>query len=107
MIMAKEQILNSVQIVKNFVDAINEQNVDRICSLMTDDHKFIDSHGNEVVGKDQMRTAWIGYFHLFPDYKIEITDSFFNGNTVAMFGFAEGTFQGLSDKKINYWQLPA
>ena len=105
--MAKEWTLNSVQIVNNFVDSINEHNVDKICSLMTDDHKFIDSHGNEVVGKDKMKTGWIGYFHLFPDYKIEITDLFFNVNTVAMFGFAEGTFQGLSDSKINYWRLPA
>jgi ketosteroid isomerase-like protein len=95
------------QIIDNFVDAINEHNVDKICSLMTDDHKFIDSQGNEVVGKEQMRAAWIGYFQLFPDYKIEITNLFFDGDTAAMFGFAEGTFQGLSDRKINYWRLPA
>jgi hypothetical protein len=44
---------------------------------------------------------------LFPDYKVEITELFFNGNTAAVFGFAGGTFQGLSDKKENYWYLPA
>jgi ketosteroid isomerase-like protein len=95
------------QIINNFANAINEHNVDKICSLMTDDHKFIDSQGNEVVGKEKMRTAWIGYFQLFPDYKIEITDMFINGDTIAAFGFAGGTFQGLSDKKGNYWHLPA
>lgn len=95
------------QIFDNFVDAINEQNVDKICSLITEDHKFIDSQGNEVVGKEKMRTGWIGYFQWFPDYKIEITKTFLDGNTVAAFGFASGTFQGLSDRKGNYWRLPA
>ena len=95
------------QIINNFANAINKHNVDEICSLMTEDHKFIDSQGNEVVGKGKMRTGWIGYFQLFPDYKIEITDLFINGDTIAAFGFAGGTFQGLSDKKDNYWHLPA
>jgi ketosteroid isomerase-like protein len=95
------------QIVQNFVSAINEHNVDKICSLMTDDHKFIDSHGNEAVGKEQMRAGWIGYFQLFPDYKIEITEIFLNGDTIAAFGFVGGTFEGLSDRKENYWHLPA
>jgi ketosteroid isomerase-like protein len=95
------------QIIHNFVDAINEHSVDKICSLMTDDHKFIDSQGNKVVGKEKMRTGWIGYFQLFPDYKIEIIDMFINGDAIAAFGFAGGTFQGLRDKKDNYWHLPA
>jgi SnoaL-like polyketide cyclase. len=95
------------QIVQDFANAINEHNVGKICSLMADDHKFIDSHGNEVVGKEKMRAGWVGYFQLFPDYKIEIIEMFFNGDTVGAFGFAGGTFEGLSDKKGNYWRLPA
>jgi ketosteroid isomerase-like protein len=95
------------QIIQNFVTAINEHNVDKICSLMTDDHKFIDSQGNTALGKEQMRTGWSRYFQMFPDYKIEITEIFLNGDTIAAFGFAGGTFQGLHDKKENYWHLPA
>jgi ketosteroid isomerase-like protein len=95
------------QIIYDFVDAINEHDVDKICSLMTDDHKFIDSQGNVCIGKEQMRTGWIGYFQLFPDYKIEIIEMFSNGDTIAAFGFASGTFNGLSDRKENYWHLPA
>jgi ketosteroid isomerase-like protein len=95
------------QIVQNFVSAINEHDVDKLCLLMADDHKFIDSQGNEAVGKEQMRAGWIGYFQLFPDYKIEIIEMFLNGDTVGAFGFAGGTFEGLSDKKGNYWRLPA
>jgi ketosteroid isomerase-like protein len=95
------------QIIHDFVSAINEHNVEKICSLMTDDHQFIDSQGNVALGKEKMRAGWIGYFQLFPDYKIEITDIFLDGNTIAAFGFASGTFEGLSDRKENYWRLPA
>ena len=37
------------QIIQNFASAINEHNVEKLCLLMTDDHKFIDSQGNETV----------------------------------------------------------
>src|SRR5208283_2706310 len=97
----------NTQIIQNFVSAINEHNVDKICSLMTDDHRFIDSQGNETVGKEKMRGGWIGYFQLFPDYKIEIAEMFISGDTVAAFGFAGGTFQGHGDRKENSWRLPA
>ena len=96
-----------MQIIRDFIEAINEHNVDKICSLMTDDHTFVDSQGNEVVGKEKMRAGWIGYFHWFPDYKIEITKVFLDGNTVGAFGFASGTFQASADKKESYWRLPA
>lgn len=94
-------------VFQNFVDAINEHNVDALCSLMTENHKFIDSQGNETAGKEKMRGAWTVYLQWFPDYKLEITDIFINGDTVAAFGFAGGTFQGQGDKKENYWHLPA
>jgi hypothetical protein len=35
------------KIVYDFVNAINEHNVEKIYSLMTDDHTFVDAHGNE------------------------------------------------------------
>ena len=95
------------QIIFNFVEAINEHNVDEICSLMTNNHTFVDSQGNQTVGKEIMRTGWIGYLQLFPDYKIEITNMFLEGSTVAVFGFAGGTLQGMKNKKENYWRLPA
>lgn len=96
------------KIVYKFTDAINQHDIDKIYSLMTDDHKFIDSLGNEVIGRDKMKSGWAKYFELFPDYKIEIIDIFENGNTIALFGFASGTYKGLkTEKKENFWQLPA
>jgi ketosteroid isomerase-like protein len=95
------------KIFLKFVNAINEHNVENLCSLMTDNHKFIDSQGNEIVGKEKIKEGWIMYFHIFPDYNIEITDIFFDGDTVAAFGFADAAFLGQSDIKGNNWHLPA
>jgi ketosteroid isomerase-like protein len=95
------------QTFQDFVSAINEHNVEKISLLMTDDHKFIDSQGNEAIGKEKMREGWKGYFQLFPDYKIEITDIFDGGDIIAAFGFAGGTFHGERERKENSWRLPA
>ena len=96
------------KVFDDFVDAINEHNVEKLYSLMTEDHKFIDSYGNEVSGKDKMRSGWIEYFHWFPDYNIEITDLFIENNTIAAFGFAGGSFQGSKYNYLeNYFRIPA
>ena len=106
--MYKKNLVNkNKQVVLNFIDAINEHNVEHICSLMADDHIFIDSHGNKATGKEKMKEGWIGYFTLFPDYTIEIKDVFLKRNNIAVFGFAGGTFKGLHELKDNYWHLPA
>ena len=71
---------------------------------MTGDHRFIDSHGNEVVGKEKMTAGWRGYFEWFPVYAIEVNEIFERGETFAMFGFAGGSFKG---KPESSWRLPA
>ncbi len=74
----------------------------------TDGHRFIDSHGNEAVGKEMMRAGWIGYFQLFPDCIIEVTDIFSNGDTLAAYGYAGRTFKGGgTETNDNSWRLPA
>jgi len=97
----------SEQAFRRFVDAINRRDVDKICSLITKDHMFIDSQGNEISGKEAMRKGWAGYFQLFPDYQIEVTEVFVRGETVAAFGFAGGTCHGLKERKDLAWKLPA
>ena len=98
----KEMVFN------DYVAAINEHDIDKICSFMAEDHKFIDSDGNEVSGKAKMRLAWIGYFRWFPDYKIEITNIFNENNTIGAFGFASGSFKKKENKEPgNYFYIPA
>ncbi|BAU56201.1 nuclear transport factor 2 family protein [Mucilaginibacter gotjawali] len=96
------------QVVFYFAGAINSHDVDRICSMMTEEHTFVDAHGNRVEGRDKMKAGWNAYFQLFPDYHIELTDIFENNGTVAAFGFAGGTYKGYkTPNNQNYWRLPA
>jgi len=97
----------SRQIALDFVDAINSHDVDRIIALMTDNHAFIDAwSGTE--SKEAMRRGWPGYFAWFPDYRIEISELLVSGDTVAIFGFAGGTYRGKKTPSCeNSWRLPA
>jgi ketosteroid isomerase-like protein len=101
--------MKAKDIFYEFVNAINGHDVDKIYGLMTGDHVFVDAWGRKTTGgKEEMKTGWTGYFKLFPDYKIEITDVYSDGNKVAEFGFASGTFENRrTETNENYWRLPA
>jgi ketosteroid isomerase-like protein len=88
-----------------FVEAINQHTTDGICSLMTNDHKFIDAQGNEITGKGKMKIAWQSYFELFPDYKIEVIDIFESADIIGAFGSASGSFK--EAKNSHFLKLPA
>ena len=102
--------MTNKETVLAFVESINAHDVNRLAQLMSDDHVFVDAHGNEVVGKEKMSVGWRGYFEWFPDYQIEVTEIFEgmlgeeDGQTFAMFGFAGGSFKGSADAA---WRLPA
>ena len=81
-----------IAVVLAFLDAINSRDVDRLCSLMSEDHVFVDALGNKVQGKESMRKAWTGYFQWFPDYRVSHEEIFSDGKLVAAFGSAEGTY---------------
>ena len=92
------------EVILAFVEAINAHDLTALAELMTDDHAFIDAHGNGITGRQQMLAGWRGYFEWFPDYQIEVTDVFENENDFAMCGFAGGSFKGSADRS---WRLPA
>ena len=92
------------EVILTFVDAINAHDLAALAKLMTDDHTFIDAHGNQISGREQMLGGWRGYFEWFPDYWIDVIDIFENENNFGMFGFAGGSFKGQSDQ---IWRLPA
>ena len=92
----------------DFVDAINRADIDKIYSLMSDDHVFIDSQDSRIIGKNKMKSCWIEYFKLFPDYKIEIEDTFQKDGVICLTGYAGGTYKNLQNEtNSNYWRVPA
>lgn len=52
-----------------FNEAINRRDRDALLSLVTDDHRFIDSAGHVTSGRDAVGRAWSGFFSAFPDYQ--------------------------------------
>jgi len=99
---------NPIEVVLQFERLINAGNAEDICSLMTADGEFVDSLGNRIHGTEKLRAAWGGYFKMVPDYAISHSEIFANGNTVAVFGSARGTFSKDGQlAKENVWSTPA
>jgi len=95
------------KIIMDFVDAINNADIDGILNLMTDDHTLIDSHDNKMTGKDNLRQAWIGYFGLFPDYRIEVNEILEKESLICILGYASGTYKNMKNmENSNYWKIP-
>jgi ketosteroid isomerase-like protein len=100
--------MNPVETLLAFFDAINRHDPDKLASLMTQDHIFIDSLGNSVRGREKMRAGWVAYFGLCPDYRVSHEDILHTGNAVAVFGSAGGTIS-VNGQLVpeNKWQTPA
>jgi len=106
--MANQPPLSPKDVALAFVDAINRHDVGRLCTLMTEGHRFIDSLGAEVRGREPMRRAWLGYFHMVPDFTIRIDHVLCDAQVVALFGLSRGTFTPdgtLSER--NRWSMPS
>jgi predicted SnoaL-like aldol condensation-catalyzing enzyme len=75
-------------IALQFNENINQQNIQGLSSLMTDDHRFIDRAGLVVSGKSNMMDAWVRFFELFPENRNTFTRVESNGNLVVLYGYA-------------------
>jgi ketosteroid isomerase-like protein len=103
-----ESVGNSAEcIAQAFVRAINRQDVERMAELMSPAHRFIDSLGKVIEGREKMREGWAAYFRMVPDYSIAIEEFYPSDPVVLMLGMASGTFSrdgGLNPE--NRWQTP-
>jgi ketosteroid isomerase-like protein len=99
---------DTVRTALKFVNEINRHDLESIVAMVSDDHLFIDSLGQELRGKLRVREGWSGYLALFPDYHIGIKEWFQNGRIVGMFGQASGTFAVNGNLPAeNRWRIPA
>jgi ketosteroid isomerase-like protein len=97
----------SESVTNAFVRAINRQDPDDLAALMSPGHKFVDSLGNIVEGRENMRKGWMGYFRMVPDYTLAIEETYDNGPVVLLLGQAQGTYarEGKIDPE-NSWRTP-
>ncbi len=86
--------MTSEDVVRQFLDAINEADASRLGELMTDEHVFIDSDGTVTCGRAVMQEAWPRFFGMMPDYRVEIRETFCRENTVVLVGVATGGESG-------------
>jgi uncharacterized protein (TIGR02246 family) len=97
-----------IDVVLQFEHAINSRSPEAISGLMTADGEFIDSLGTRIQGTDRLRASWAGYFRMFPDYSISHSEIFAQGDTVAVFGTAQGTLAPDGQiRKENFWKTQA
>jgi len=98
----------SEQIARRFIEAINDRDLDRMKELLDVDHRFTDSLGTSVEGREPVLAAWRTYFGWMPDYRIEIEEILVQAPRVAMFGAARGTFapEGAL-REENRWEIAA
>ncbi len=100
--------MKPIDLFHEFVNAINEHDVPKLCRLMSEDHVFIDSLGTESRGRNYMRLGWVAYFRMVPDYRIELRQQLADGENVLAHGQAYGTFT--SDGHLhrgNRWSVPS
>ena len=98
----------ALDVVLGFVEAINRHDVDGLVALMSADHSFVDGLGQTVRGRERMEKGWVGYFGWFPDYCVRVDEILSKGNTVGLFGTAQGTYS--VDGELlpkNHWEIPA
>jgi ketosteroid isomerase-like protein len=90
-----------------FIDCINAHDVGGLLDLMTEDHLFVDSLGATIRGREPMRSAWSGYFRMFPDYHIEIERQLTQDGVVLACGMARGTHGIEPQEPGDSWSAPA
>lgn len=101
-----EKSLESV--AQEFVNAINRQDLETLATLMPEEHRFIDSLGRVLVGRDKVRAGWVEYFRMVSDYSIELHETFIHGPVVVMLGLAQGSYAVDGQlTELDRWSSPA
>lgn len=80
------------KLVFDYIDKINNHDIEGLGEIMSDDHVFSDSTGMVIHGKKEMKLAWFDFFVNFPDYSIIPEKIISNKNSAAVFGIAVGTY---------------
>jgi uncharacterized protein (TIGR02246 family) len=83
-----------------FNEKINEQDLEGLAELMTDDHTFIDNEGNVTRGKNVMKEGWRDFFNKYPDYRNKFTAVTVLNNVVVMIGYSTCSFKPLDGSNI-------
>lgn len=97
-----------IVLVRDLIAAINRHDLEAIRASISAEHRFADSLGDVVEGADAVLGAWKAYFELFPDYRVSGESWMTDGNRVAVFGRASGSFKHATrSHEEAAWSIPA
>jgi ketosteroid isomerase-like protein len=89
-----------MSIALKFNGKINQQDLEGLAELMTDDHTFVDSDNNTTKGKKTMLMGWKEFFKAYPDYRNTFTCVTTQDNIVVMIGYSTCTHKPLNGPNI-------
>lgn len=103
-------------VVLAFNEAIDGRDLDALAELMTASHRFIDSAGATVDGRNACVAAWREFFESFPDYRNNFEDVADGGDGVVVVrGRSACSFASLDgpaewravivDDRVDVWQV--
>lgn len=100
--------MSTADTIRRFIERINAHDVAGLAALLTSDHRFIDSLGSVVLGREATREGWRQYFQIVPNYRIDISRSFADADHMVLLGSASGTYRRRSHvSPDDAWQTPA
>jgi ketosteroid isomerase-like protein len=86
-----------------FNEGINQQDLEGLAELMTDDHTLIviaNNKGEATKGKNLVKEGWREFFKKYPDYRNIFTSVTVQGNVVVMVGYSTCSFKPLDGPNI-------
>lgn len=89
-----------MSIALKFNEKINQQDLEGLAELMTDDHTFIDNSGEITRGKDVMKEGWREFFEKYPDYQNIFTNVTTQNNVAVMVGYSTCSHKPLKGPSI-------
>jgi ketosteroid isomerase-like protein len=89
-----------MSIALKFNEKINQQDLEGLAELMTDDHTFIDNSGEITRGKDVMKEGWREFFEKYPDYRNIFTCVTTQNNVVVMVGYSTCSYKPLKGPSV-------
>ena len=113
---------NGQEVVLDFIEAINNGDLEGVTALMSEDYVFVDHSGSEHRGREKMREAWRHYLRNWPDYRIHVREILKCGkDSFAVLGATTGSHVGedvesnetvlwladVSDGKVTLWRMYA
>jgi ketosteroid isomerase-like protein len=89
-----------MSVALRFNDRINQQDLEGLAELMTNDHTFIDNSGEITKGKDVMKEGWRIFFKKYPDYRNIFTCVTIQNYVIVMVGYSICSYKPLDGPNI-------